>query len=587
MKNAIRLLLALFLVLIVSLVTYPATAASPRKTVLVLSPFQNDLVTNLIAAQALREEFGKDTELGLDVYYEYLDLNRFSDAAYQKQLFDLLTTKYKNKQVDLVVVGSEAMLKLWLAQRAEILPNTPVVFFDVTTEHLDAMALPPDVTGVSGVEDCTKTVQWALDAMPKVNEIVLVGGVGKIEQGFFDHTQKLQKDMAGKVKFTDLSGLPLTELKSRVAKLPQTSIVLYHPMFADAEGTKYRPLEVLRQLTAVSSVPVIGGFDQFIGTGIIGGRMFSIDQQARDAAQLSLRVLRGEAASSIPIQRNNSDRFIFDHLALQRFNIPLSALPPDSIIKNRQYSFWELYRPQIIAIGAGITALLLLVIFLLGLTRQLSHTRHALASLNVNLESQVQERTRSLSQINTRLQDEIGERKRLENQLRQQATTDELTGITNRRHFLELAQQELKRAARFNHPLALALLDIDQFKQLNDKYGHAVGDRALKHLTTICLKNIREIDIFARFGGDEFVLLLPETNEKQAHEIVERMRLALTAQPLQLDDTPIALTLSAGLSSLNAQATLESLLNRADQALYRAKETGRNRTIVFALSKSS
>ena len=136
------------------------------------------------------------------------------------------------------------MLKLWLAQRAEILPNTPIVFFDISTEHLDALDLPANVTGVSGTEDCTKSVRWLLDAMPEVNEIVLVMGAGKIEQGFFDHIQKLQEHMKGQVKFTNLSGLPLAEITQQVAKLPKTSIVLYHPMFEDTEGTKYRPLEV-------------------------------------------------------------------------------------------------------------------------------------------------------------------------------------------------------------------------------------------------------------------------------------------------------------------------------------------------------
>ncbi len=409
---------ALFLVVLLGCllaVDTPSVSGEPtKKTVLVFSPFQIDLSTNLIASQAIREEFGKADDLSLDVYYEYLDLNRFSDPAYQQNIFDLLTIKYKSKQVDLVIVGSEAMLKLWLAQRAEILPNTPIVFFDVFTEHLDALDLPGNVTGVSGTEDCTKSVRWLLEATPEVNEVVLVMGAGKIEQGFFDHIQKLQENMKGLVKFTNLSGLPLTEITQRVAKLPKTSIVLYHPMFEDAKGNKYRPLEVLQELTTASSVPVMGGYDQFIGTGIIGGYMYSIDQQARDAAQISLRILRGEAIDSIPIEQNESDRFIFDHLALQRFDLPLSLLPTDSIVKNRQYSFWELYRTQIILAIASFTLLLLLVAFLGITTQRLSKARSELKYLNENLESQVHERTAALSQTNHQLEQEVAERQQAE-----------------------------------------------------------------------------------------------------------------------------------------------------------------------------
>jgi len=180
---------------------------------------------------------------------------------------------------------------------------------------------------------------------------------------------------------------------------------------------------------------------------------------------------------------------------------------------------------------------------------------------------------------------DINERKRLENRLKQQATTDGLTGAINRRYFFELADREICRAIRLNHSLALALIDIDYFKHINDTYGHAVGDEALLAVTHIFQKNIREIDVFARFGGDEFVLLLPETSLGEARLILERLCKALTAQPMDLSGKTVPITLSVGVASLaNATDSFEALLERADQALYQAKETGRNRVSVqFAL----
>ncbi len=122
---------------------------------------------------------------------------------------------------------------------------------------------------------------------------------------------------------------------------------------------------------------------------------------------------------------------------------------------------------------------------------------------------------------------DITERKRLEKILQQQATTDELTGLFNRRYFLELAPRELKRATRRHDSISVALLDVDHFKQINDTYGHQAGDQALIAFAKICQQHIREMDMLARFGGDEFVLLLPEADSEQACEVVERIRLAL------------------------------------------------------------
>ncbi len=175
---------------------------------------------------------------------------------------------------------------------------------------------------------------------------------------------------------------------------------------------------------------------------------------------------------------------------------------------------------------------------------------------------------------------DITERKRLQEELRQQATTDELTRVSNRRHFLDLASIEIKRSVRLKRAPTVALIDIDHFKQINDTYGHAAGDQALIGFTRICQKQIREIDVFARFGGDEFVLLLPETNQDQAYDVVERIRLAIVEQPIQLESQQVAFTISSGIASLSdSMESIDTLLRQADLALYRAKETGRNKVI--------
>ncbi len=176
---------------------------------------------------------------------------------------------------------------------------------------------------------------------------------------------------------------------------------------------------------------------------------------------------------------------------------------------------------------------------------------------------------RSLCVIST----DITERKRLESRMEQLATTDGLTGITNRRHFLELAETEVKRVSRRSSPLILALIDLDHFKHINDTLGHQAGDQALILLARVCQRNIRELDHFARFGGDEFVLLLPDTTVENAQIVLERIRNDLARETKLF-------TLSVGVSFLHRDDKLEALIERADQTLYRVKGRGRNQLLV-------
>jgi diguanylate cyclase (GGDEF)-like protein len=175
----------------------------------------------------------------------------------------------------------------------------------------------------------------------------------------------------------------------------------------------------------------------------------------------------------------------------------------------------------------------------------------------------------------------VGALRASEDALRQQATTDALTGAVNRRRFIELATGEIKRATRLGHPLALATIDIDYFKSINDTYGHSIGDQALIVLTRICLGHIREIDVLARFGGDEFVVLFPETTAGDAQAVMERVSLALTAQPVDVSGKPVVLTISVGIAGIASESmSLDTLLDHADHALYQAKEAGRNRVVL-------
>lgn len=158
------------------------------------------------------------------------------------------------------------------------------------------------------------------------------------------------------------------------------------------------------------------------------------------------------------------------------------------------------------------------------------------------------------------------------------ATTDALTGLLNRRIFLQRLEDEFERSRRYGMPLSLLMLDCDHFKLVNDGYGHAVGDQALQNLALWGQESLRSCDIFARMGGEEFAVLLPETSLNQAVEVAERLRQTVAEHPLQTFAGNLVLTVSIGVAQVEAgDLTVEAVLVRADQALYAAKHGGRNR----------
>jgi len=161
------------------------------------------------------------------------------------------------------------------------------------------------------------------------------------------------------------------------------------------------------------------------------------------------------------------------------------------------------------------------------------------------------------------------------------AYTDTLTGLYNRRHFMEIAQKPLEKAQRTNVPCYLMVLDLDFFKKVNDTYGHLAGDEVLKNAALVMKNALRSYDLLARYGGEEFVVLISETKKKIASQAAERIRESVAAQPSVYNLIKIPATVSIGVAASTPDCTLEELIDMADKALYKAKETGRNKVVFY------
>ncbi|WP_052761004.1 GGDEF domain-containing protein [Sedimenticola thiotaurini] len=226
------------------------------------------------------------------------------------------------------------------------------------------------------------------------------------------------------------------------------------------------------------------------------------------------------------------------------------------------------------------TAYLMVLFYLFLFSR--SEERQLLA-LNTKLEEQVLRRT---SQLNR----ELRARKRIEKRLKHQATHDPLTGLYNRNELERRIADDLARASRYNHPISIFMVDIDHFKDINDRYGHVNGDRVLCRVADELERSLRKTDYVARYGGEEFLIVLPETPLAMAVELGERLRHQVASQRIDLAGTSVSVTVSIGVASYpEIDSDRHKLLDAADMAMYQAKHDGRNclRSAVSSASLSS
>ncbi|MFT5660407.1 MAG: diguanylate cyclase (GGDEF)-like protein/PAS domain S-box-containing protein [Sulfurimonas sp.] len=202
---------------------------------------------------------------------------------------------------------------------------------------------------------------------------------------------------------------------------------------------------------------------------------------------------------------------------------------------------------------------------------------NALQKKIMQQQSELASKSEKLVQINRELEEENKQRQKLEEQLRVLANTDSLTGLSNRRHTMNLANLEFERSGRTSNSLTLLMIDLDLFKCINDTYGHQAGDQVLISFAKCLKDNLRKIDIVGRIGGEEFMVLFSGDTKEQVEVVIEKLHVATRA--IVIPNTDISLSMSVGVYQLeNYKIGLEKATASADDALYLAKENGRNRT---------
>jgi len=491
------------------------------------------------------------------IFEERLDSWRVGEQAAVAGLETYLHTKYAHVRLDAIVTENYLAAR-FLSEHPTLFPGVPRFYVN----HGRRDWQPADGANLDAPHDFGRALALMAQITPGLRRIAVIVDGSERGQAWLKAIRAASVPYQHNIAFEYWDHLSLDDIRRSTEALGTGSAILLLPYYRDAEGVRVAPPEMTRDVSARSAVPIFTTVESLILPGVVGGYVISADKVGRTIA----RILQGRAPDQGAMQET-----IIDNGAIERFG--LEQLPSTTRILNRPQDLWQRYHWQIMA---GLALIVLQAGLISALILALRGRRSTLATLNDErdkLEERVLQRTLELLVANSKLE--------------QQATTDPLTELGNRRKMTLRIAEEIERAQRGGHTLSLLMIDIDYFKRINDRHGHDAGDRTIVAVAQILRSVTRGMDTAARFGGEEFVLLMPETALPVAFEAAERLRLAVAGLQVECGDgQAIRLTISIGVAAITPAAStairlgpdvLTDLLIRADQALYRAKNGGRNR----------
>ena len=283
------------------------------------------------------------------VYVELADIGQFNNVEYENTLRRYLREKYQGKPVDVLVAHGSKMFEMALRLRNDLWPTVPLVFATVDQTATEPLNASQDVTGAFVGFSLHKGLMAARALVPDLKQIFHVGDPWEL-QPFFRHFSEELPDLAKEIEVINLAGLALPDVRKRVSNLPPNTAIIYTSMYTDGVGSSITPVAALASIAEMANRPIIAFAETHIGFGASGGFVARPRPVGEDAARRVLRILNGEAASSMPIVVGDFLKPIFDWRQLQRFGIDDSRLPPDSEIKFRTLTIWEQYRWYMVAV---------------------------------------------------------------------------------------------------------------------------------------------------------------------------------------------------------------------------------------------
>ena len=346
-----------------------SASVSRHPRVLVLYSNERLLPANIAVDEAIRATFQTELQEPVEFYTEFLDVDRFPGEARQVRMSDYMRDKYRDRPPDIVIAGGASALNFLMLQRLLLSWGVPIVHCGVVPREIPNTVFDDRVVGIPHRVDTMATIELALQLQPETRQVAIVDGMEK--GGLTPAEVSL---LATKVGLLWLTNRSISELRDTLSRLPEHSVVFYGTMFHDTEGNVFTPRAALDQIAPTSRVPIYGNYDTYLGHGIVGGSIVSFESVGRGAAQIAIRILKGQTPQEAARGVSHTPTPMFDWRQLQRWSIPESRLPHESAVYFRPPSLWEENKW---AIMSGIGLLLLEAGLILGLIIQLRRRRRA------------------------------------------------------------------------------------------------------------------------------------------------------------------------------------------------------------------
>ncbi|WP_448550272.1 ABC transporter substrate binding protein [Thalassotalea fusca] len=512
-----------------------------------------------------------------NLHVEFMDERRFiDDDVYHRKLLDLYNYKYAINKPSLIITSDDPAFNFILEHGEEMFPGIPIVFSGVNVFNENRISGKPWITGIVEGQAIQENLELIATVQPEVKRIILLADNTGFGYQLYLSAKELEQSWRVNSKYNHITldirnTFDKQSLALQAKSFDKQTAILLLAIHYDVNGKYFSYDNDVPFLSKHSKAPIYGMWGSLLlDKGVIGGVVNNPYKHGKNAANIAVRILAGEDIRNIPVKTKAVYSPAFNHNQLERFEIDRTLLPNNALVVAAPDSFYDKYTTAVNSAVATLIGLVLIIVMLVLNIAQRRSAQKQLKAFNRNLEKMVAERTFELDERNRALEQA---RAKLESL----AFNDSLTSLGNRRAANDYLKRFLARSVIDNQPLAIALVDIDHFKRINDNFGHLIGDQVLENVAKCMASSIRPSDYVFRWGGEEFLILLPATNFFGAEQVCQRVRTNVASLSIEQVST---VTVSIGVTVAKSSDTTDSLLQIVDDALYKAKASGRNTIVI-------